>query len=122
MLLLSCSNIATFLPSLELLAARAFIIWFPLVFNRLLIGCQVRTSIRRAIFPLTATTDLLLGEGDTLDVNFIASRVKLYERITALYSNLFHARAEIFELEMRPGLGALVLLVFVVEVDSLVIV
>ena len=122
MLLGSCNVATALLHSLELLAACAFIIWFPLVLNRLLISCQVWTRIRRAIFPLTATTDLLLRESDTLDVNFVASRVKLDERISALYTNLFHARTEIFELEMRPGLGALVLLVFVVEVDSLVIV
>ena len=53
---------------------------------------------------------------------FVASRVELNQRISPLYSDMVHARTEVFELEVRASRRTLVLLVLVLEVDSFVIV
>ena len=53
---------------------------------------------------------------------FIASLIKLDQRVSPFNPDMIHARTEVFELEMRASRWTLVLLVLVLEVDSLVIV
>jgi len=55
-------------------------------------------------------------------MDFVAPRVKFDQWVTPFYSNAFHSLTQVLELEVGARLGALVLLVVVVEVDSLVVV
>ena len=48
--------------------------------------------------------------------------VKLYERITPLYSDALHALVQVLKLEVRTSIWALKLLVVIFEVDALVVV
>lgn len=101
--------------------ARSFVL---LVFTDTLFDCLLHGEsalIVRTLF-LMASLAGLCWQGNALDVNWISFRVEFYERITSLDPYSFHSCAEVLKLEVGTRLGALVLLVVVVKVDSLVVV